>query len=115
MAVSTLIPLRQTMDLFEIVKKRTVPGMLILDDRKKPVYLNAIAVDILHSLSLNGSRPSSSRKTDDISIPQEIFNLYDDLKKSFHLPLQDQGDRLTSLIVLIPAQKESYCCRGFFL
>ena len=103
------------MDLFEIVKKRSVPGILILDDHKRPIYLNPIAVDILRGLSLNGYRPFPSRKTDDISIPTEIFNLYDDLKKSFHTSVKVHWDSLPSLITLIPSQKESYCCRGFFL
>lgn len=103
------------MDLLEIVKRRSVPGILILDDRKKPVYLNPIAVEMLRGLSLNGSRPSSSRKTDEIAVPKEIFDLYDDLKKNFHHSANGQGDRLPSLITLIPFHKENYCCRGFFL
>lgn len=103
------------MDLLEIVKKRSVPGILILDDRKKPVYLNPIAVDILRSLSLNGSRPSSSHKPGEISIPKEIFDLYDDLKKNFHHSTRGKVDKLPSLITLVPFHKENYCCRGFFL
>lgn len=106
------------MDLLEILKKRSVPGVLILDDHKKPVYLNPIALDILRGLNLNGSGPSSlqiSKKADTISIPKEIFDLYDDLKKSYHLSGNTQVDKLPSLITLIPSQKQSYCCRGFFL
>jgi DNA-binding CsgD family transcriptional regulator len=103
------------MDLLEIVKKRSVPGILILDDHKKPVYLNPIAVDILLSLNLNGSHPSSSPKPGEISIPKEIFDLYNDLKKNFHHSNNGQGEKLPSLITLIPFRKENYCCRGFFL
>ena len=103
------------MDLLEIVKKRSVPGILILDDRKKPVYLNPIAVDILRNVSLNGSGPSSSHKSGEISIPKEIFDLYDDLKKNFNHSTKGQGEKLPSLITLIPFRKENYCCRGFFL
>jgi DNA-binding CsgD family transcriptional regulator len=105
------------MDLLEIVKKRSVPGVLILDDHKKPVYLNPIAFDILRSLNLNGSRSPSlqKQKADVISIPKEIFDLYDDLKKNYSLSSSSQADKLPSLIALIPSQKQSYCCRGFFL
>jgi len=103
------------MDLLEIVKKRSVPGILILDDRKKPVYLNPIAAEILHSLSLNGSHPSSSPKPGEISIPKEIFDLYDDLKKNLHHFTKGQAEKLPSLITLVPFSKENYCCRGFFL
>lgn len=106
------------MDLLEILKKRSVPGVLILDDDKKPVYLNPIALDILRGLNLNGSGPSSlqrSKKADAISIPREIFDLYDDLKKSYHLTGNPQVDKLPSLITLIPSPKQNYCCRGFFL
>jgi hypothetical protein len=86
------------MDLLDIVKKRSVPGILILDDRKKPVYLNPIAVDILRSLSLNGSHPPSSHKPGEISIPKEIFDLYDDLKKNLHHSAKGQAEKLPSLI-----------------
>jgi DNA-binding CsgD family transcriptional regulator len=103
------------MDLLEIVKKRSVPGILILDDRKKPVYLNPIAAEILRSLSLNGSHPSSSPKPGEISIPKEIFDLYDDLKKNLHHSTKGQAEKLPSLITLVPFSKENYCCRGFFL
>jgi DNA-binding CsgD family transcriptional regulator len=103
------------MDLLEIVKKRSVPGILILDDRKKPVYLNPIAADILRSLSLNGAGPSPAHKPEEISIPKEIFDLYDDLKKNFNYSAKGQADKLPSLITLIPFRKENYCCRGFFL
>ena len=103
------------MDLLELVKKRSVPGILILDDRRNPVYLNPIAVDILRSLSLNGSRPSLPPKPGEISIPKEIFDLYDDLKKNFHHSTKGQVEKLPSLITLVPFHKENYCCRGFFL
>src|SRR5258706_16301371 len=103
------------MDLLEIVKKRSVPGILILDDRKKPVYLNPIAVDILRNLSQNGSPPSPSHKPGEISIPKEIFDLYDDLKKNLHHFTKGQAEKLPSLITLVPFSKENYCCRGFFL
>jgi len=103
------------MNLLEIVKKRSIPGILILDDRRTPVYLNPIAVDILRSLSLNGSRPSSSHKQAEIEIPKEIFDLYDDLKKNFHHSTKEHVEKLPSLITLVPFHKENYCCRGFFL
>ena len=103
------------MDLLEIVKKRSVPGILILDDRKRPVYLNPIAVDILRSLSMNGSCPPSSHKPGEISIPKEIFDLYDDLKKNLHHSTKGQAEKLPFLITLVPFHKENYCCRGFFL
>jgi DNA-binding CsgD family transcriptional regulator len=103
------------MDLLEIVKKRSVPGILILDDRKMSVYLNPIAVEILRDLSLNGSRPSPSHKPGEISIPKQIFDLYDDLQKNYHHSNKGQAEKLPSLITLVPFRKENYCCRGFFL
>lgn len=101
------------MDLLTVANKRSVPGILILDRRKKPTFLNPVALDILNEL--NRAKASTSSNTHGIRIPKEISNLYDSLKKRFHPFLNEQPESVFSETILITSKNETFCCRGFFL
>ena len=100
-------------DLLEVAKKRSVPGILILDHRKEPIFFNPVALDTLSKF--NGAKPPSSSKANPIKIAKEISNLYDNLKKSFHPSSNGHPGKVLSQIVLIPTPNETFCCRGFFI
>lgn len=92
-------------DLLKVANERSMPGILILDHRKKPIFFNPIA---LHVFSGSGhDAPSILKNSFGITLPQEICKVYDILKK-------DQN-RLSCQTTLISIQETTYCCRGFFL
>jgi DNA-binding CsgD family transcriptional regulator len=107
-------PAKDRTTLLEIVKNRSVPGILILDDRKSPVYFNSIAHDILHRL--NGCRPPADSSNIPVDkIPKEIFDLYDELKKNSNRTVHNGNSKAPSRAAIIFWHRHSYCCRGFFL
>jgi DNA-binding CsgD family transcriptional regulator len=93
------------MDLLKVANQRSLPGILILDHRKKPIFFNPVALDVLGGI--DGIRVSGSKEAPSIALPQEISHLYDTLKKD--------RDFLTCQTILIPAEETTYCCRGFIL
>jgi len=93
------------MDLLKVANQRSLPGILILDHRKKPVFFNPVALEVLGGIG--GVNVSTLKDAFSITLPQEISNLYDTLKKDHNY--------LTCQTILIPAPETTYCCRGFFL
>lgn len=93
------------MDLLKVANERSMPGILILDHRKDPIFFNPIALNVFAGSDRDG--PSILKNSFGFTLPQEISDLYDTLKK-------DQN-RLSSQITLISIQGTTYCCRGFFL
>jgi DNA-binding CsgD family transcriptional regulator len=103
------------MDLLAVATKRAVPGILVFDHRKKPVFFNQGALDFLTKLS--GEKSTSRGKIPRrIVPPQAISELCDSLKKSYKQALQQQpSGNVPSQLVLVPVQDTTYCCRGFFI
>lgn len=99
------------MDLLEVANRRSVPGILIFNHRQEPIFFNPVALGILSKI--NGSHPDSSHPMMGVTIPKEIFNLYENLKKSY---LADRGEHPSPIgpqISLFSTQDAMYCCRGF--
>jgi DNA-binding CsgD family transcriptional regulator len=92
-------------DLLKVANERSMPGILILDYRKKPVFFNPVALDVFSRLE-SETLPTLKNPVS-IAFPQEISNLYDTLKK-------DQN-RLNCQTTLFATPETTYCCRGFFL
>ena len=101
------------MDLLEVANQRSVPGFLILDHQQKPTFVNPVALRILHDL--NGAKPPSSERADDITIPVEISKLYENLKKSYHSTFNEPVNQVPSQNILFSTQNETLCCRGFLI
>jgi DNA-binding CsgD family transcriptional regulator len=101
------------MDLLEIVSKRSVPGILILDLRENILFFNSVALDILAELRGNGN--SSLINAIDIRILKEIFDLYNSLKKAISLRQKNLGSIIRSQFALFSTRGATYSCRGSFL
>ncbi len=101
------------MDLIEVAKKRSVPGVLILDHQKKAVFFNPVALRILSKS--NGAKHPPSKRAVDITLPVEISNLHENLKNSFHPSLNEPVSQMPSQSTLFFDQNETFCCRGFFI
>jgi len=93
------------MDLLKVANERSMPGILILDHRKKPIFFNPTALHVLGKAEGNGSTPH--KDISGISLPKEISVLYETLRKDHNY--------LNCQTTLIPAQEITYSCRGFFL
>jgi DNA-binding CsgD family transcriptional regulator len=92
-------------DLLKVANERSMPGILILDHREKPIFFNSIALNIFAGSGQDG--PSLLKDYFGVTLPDEISAVYDTLKK-------DQN-RLSCQTTLISVQDTPYCCRGFFL
>jgi len=105
------------MDLFAVATKRAIPGIMILNHRKRPEFINNSA---LHFISLLHREASSPRKKRPhrLVAPAVITDLYDSLinTKNSDSPSSDHGSgRMPCRIVLVPTQEATFCCRGFFI
>ena len=96
------------MNLTEVARKRAVPGIIIFDQCKRPVFFNQVALSFL-----NGA--SSRRSLSKIKVPPEISDLFDTLKNSFCLPSHDPLREVPSAHTLFSIRNETLCCRGFYL
>jgi len=92
-------------DLLKVANERSMPGILILDHRKKPIFFNSIALNIFAGSGHDGS--SLFKDSMAITLPDEISTVYETLKK-------DQN-RLSCQTALISVHESPYSCRGFFL
>jgi DNA-binding CsgD family transcriptional regulator len=105
------------MDLFDVATKRAVPGIIILDHRKKPEFFNQNALDFISSL--RDAEPSKRKKQPRrLVLPELISGLYDNIVKSLESrpPSSDFGHGcMPSQIVLVPTPEATFCCRGFFI
>jgi DNA-binding CsgD family transcriptional regulator len=100
------------MDPVEVIRNRSLPGVLILDEYKKPLYLNPTAVDILNCF--NGSSVNTFNRNA-VSIPKEILNLHDELQmriRYFQTKLTSAPEPMHSML---SSPNGHYSCRGFFL
>jgi DNA-binding CsgD family transcriptional regulator len=93
------------MDLLKVANQRSLPGILILDHRKKPIFFNPVALAVLGGI--DGAKASTLKNAFSIILPREISALYDTLKKDHNY--------LACQTILIPVQETTYCCRGVFL
>jgi DNA-binding CsgD family transcriptional regulator len=105
------------MDLFAVATKRAVPGIIILNQRKKPEFFNQSALDFISILQ--DAKPSERKNHPRHLVPpQIIIELYDNIVKSLKSspPSPDLGHGcLPGQIVLVPTQEATFCCRGFFI
>ena len=101
------------MDLLEVTNKRSVPGILILDHQKFPIFLNPVARRMLCRSS--DAKTTSSKARMDIALPVEISRLYENLKNSYHLSLNEPVRQVPSQNILFSTENETLCCRGFFI
>lgn len=105
------------MDLFEVATKRAVPGIIILDQRKKPEFFNQSALDFISILQ--DAEPSKRKKQPRRLVPPKvIIDLYDSIVKNLKTrpPSPDPGHGcMPGQIVLVPTPVATYCCRGFFI
>ena len=100
--------------LFKLLQQRTPPAILILDDRKNPLFFNQEAMDILQTIKR--TEPAASDNGNTIPIPAEISILYDKLQwpsQPSH-DSENEGSHLHKL-TLISTPRGNYCCRGFSL
>lgn len=103
--------MRVYMDLLEVANRRSVPGILIFNHRQEPIFFNPVALGILSKL--NGNHSDSSHLMMGVTIPKEIFNLYENLKKSYLACRDDHQTQVGPQISLFSTQDAMYCCRGF--
>lgn len=101
------------MDLLEIARKRSTPGILVVDCSHKPVFLGPGVDHFLESLGGTPSIPS--KKADLIRIPREIRRLLDRVEKDFSQGIAPSPVESPHQIILIPGKKSTYYCRGFCL
>ena len=101
------------MDLIEVANKRSLPGILIFNHYQEPVFFNPAALGIL--LKLNGTHSDSTSQTMGVSIPIEISNLYENLKKSYLASLDNPNAQNPHQTCLFTTKDGIYCCRGFSL
>ncbi len=109
---------RVIMDLLEVANKRAVPGILIFNQSKEPIFINPVALGILSSTKAEdgGNSPSgASGNGFGVSIPREISNLYDSLKKNFLSLTGHPGKQVVPQISIFSSLESTYCCRGFSL
>jgi len=100
--------------LFKLLQQRTPPAILILDDRKNPLFFNQEAMDTLQTIKR--TEPAASDNGNTIPIPAEISILYDKLQwpsQPSH-DSENEGSHLHKL-TLISTPRGNYCCRGFSL
>ncbi len=92
------------MDAEEIAKKRAVPGFMIFDHLKRPVYWSPAAGEIFRM-----------GKTSAPSMPGEITGLVDRLRK-IGPKFQEKGEGVSSYpTTFISEKQKTYHCRAFFL
>jgi DNA-binding CsgD family transcriptional regulator len=112
-----LLPKGGMMDLFDVATKRSVPGIIILNHRKKLEFFNQSALDFISILE--DAKPSKQRKPSRLLVPPTvIIGLYDNIVKGLKSmpPSADIGHGcLPTQIVLVPTQETTFCCRGFFI
>ena len=115
-AVSGKLPIRreqsQRMELLEVVTKRSVPGILVFDQRENLVFCNPSALDILTELS--GARDPYLKNDVGITIPKEIYNLCRSLAQIISPRPRNLGASLPSQAALFSTREVTYCCRGSF-
>jgi DNA-binding CsgD family transcriptional regulator len=99
------------MDLLEVANRRSVPGILIFNHRQEPIFFNPVALGIFSKL--NGTHSDSNHLMMGVTIPKEIFNLYENLKKSYLACRDDHQTQVGPQISLFSTQDAMYCCRGF--
>lgn len=75
--------------LFEIIKKRSTPGTIIIDMNNRLVYFNEEALEMVPELQT----VSKGRKRQ--NIPKEIYNLCKELKESRRIRSSDQSVNVT--------------------
>ena len=116
-AVSGKLPIRreqsQRMELLEVVTKRSVPGILVFDQRENLVFCNPAALDILTELS--GPRDPSLENGADIAIRKEIYDLYRSVKANHGPRRRNPRAGLPSQASLFSSKEIAYGCRAFFL
>jgi DNA-binding CsgD family transcriptional regulator len=101
------------MDLLELVRKRSVPGILIFDHGENLIFFNPAARDILREHK--GIGQPSIKNGLGLTIPKEIDNFYSRLKKVLDSRHRNPGSMLPSPIALFSTKEADYCCRGSFL
>jgi DNA-binding CsgD family transcriptional regulator len=105
------------MDLLAVATKRAVPGIIILNHRKKPEFFNQGALDFVSLL--NGDRPSSSKKRPRRLVPPKVIvGLFNSIVNGFKSERQSphfSNGHMPCQIVLVPTQEATFCCRGFFI
>lgn len=62
-------------DLFQLIKRRLTPGVLILDINNKLLYFNKEASEMIPEMQ-------KATKTEGIKIPEEIYNLCNHVKST---------------------------------
>ncbi|HEY5649400.1 MAG TPA: hypothetical protein VIU33_07865, partial [Nitrospiria bacterium] len=78
------------MDAVEIAKKRSIPGFMIFDHQRKPVFWSPGVAAILKEDGQDlETEPSGDQK---ISIPEEITGLISRLRKNDSAPGFPSGD-----------------------
>ena len=101
------------MDLLEVANKRSVPGILIFNHHQEPVFFNPVALGIFSKFS--GAYSDATIQTMGMTIPGEIINLYDSLKKSYLASIENPYVQIPPQTSLFSTQDAFYCCRGFSL
>lgn len=100
------------MDAVEIARKRTVPGFMIFDQGKRPIYWSPGAAEILRM----GRSPSQSpRNGSRSSLPGEIVSLVDRLRTVDAGPMGKEGQSYSYPSAFISEKQKTYHCRAFFL
>lgn len=105
------------MDLLEVANRRAVPGILIFNHIKEPIFFNPVALGVLTKLNGHGGNghSASHAKGTAVTIPQEIATLYDNIKKSYLSSLETNRAPVAPQVALFNILDSTYCCRGFSL
>jgi len=101
------------MNYIEVASKRSVPGILVFDDREKLIFFNRVALGIL--TDLNGNEHSPFKDAVDITVPKEIYSLYSNLKKIIRSGRSNPGPLLPNQLAQFSTRKSTYYGRGSLL
>jgi hypothetical protein len=100
-------------DPLNAVNGQSATGVLVFNRQKEPIFLNRAAFAILSKL--NNGNPRLHHTTKPFSVPKEISNLFNRIKKKFGSFLSRSLPCAAIETILLPRGGTYYCCHGFFL
>jgi len=93
--------------------RRSVPGILVFNDRQELIFFNNVALALLSKS--NSGKPHSTRRAAGVTLPKEISDLLDKLKRNPTSSLNDSHTQVSRESALISRGDTNYCCLAFFL
>ena len=101
------------MDPLKVAHRRSIPGVIVFNHQQEPIFWNKVAHALLSRS--NVGKPHSNGGTTSITIPKEISNLFNKLKRRLQSPLSGPYAQAAPEVALLSRGDTNYCCLGFFL